>query len=563
MGEKHDGPHREPVIDRKTCEDHASEDKRDELFHGTPLYDFLYPFRPAGSQWLTEYSIVIFAIVVRSAVGLGDYSGRGSPPMHGDFEAQRHWMEITQHLPISQWYWYDLQYWGLDYPPLTAYHSLLMGKIGAWFGPAWFALDSSRGIETPGLHAFMRFTVLISEALCYIPAIVYFTKWWGRAKRQTPTAQFICAAAMFFQPSLLCIDHGHFQYNSVMLGFALCGINCLLDEFYALASVCFVLSLCFKQMALYYAPIFFAYLLGRCFVGRSGQSRSFQFPRLLGIATATVTTFGIIYAPLYILGGGLPNLKQSIMRIFPFNRGIFEDKVANFWCVTNVLYKYKTRFTVEELKLYSLLLTVAGFLPSMIITLIYPRKHLIPYALAACSMAFYLFSFQVHEKTILLPLMPITLLYISTNWNTLAMVSWINNVAMFTLWPLLKKDGLALQYAVTLLLSNWLIGNFSFATPRFLPQFMTPGPSVSSVEVDYRRRSLLPQNIVWKLLIIGSYISMGVYHYLDFTTQPPDQYPDLWIIFNCAIGFVCFTLFWFWANWQLLIYSRAKTVKDL
>lgn len=49
--------------------------------------------------------------------------------MHGDFEAQRHWMEITTHLPMAQWYTYDLQYWGLDYPPLTAYHSWLLGKM--------------------------------------------------------------------------------------------------------------------------------------------------------------------------------------------------------------------------------------------------------------------------------------------------------------------------------------------------------------------------------------------------------------------------------------------------
>src|SRR4051812_23931910 len=57
------------------------------------------------------------------------FTGFKSPPMHGDFEAQRHWMEITTHLPISQWYFHDLQWWGLDYPPLTAYHSWLFGKM--------------------------------------------------------------------------------------------------------------------------------------------------------------------------------------------------------------------------------------------------------------------------------------------------------------------------------------------------------------------------------------------------------------------------------------------------
>ena len=39
--------------------------------------------------------------------------------MFGDYEAQRHWMELTVHLPVRKWYTHDLQYWGLDYPPLT------------------------------------------------------------------------------------------------------------------------------------------------------------------------------------------------------------------------------------------------------------------------------------------------------------------------------------------------------------------------------------------------------------------------------------------------------------
>lgn len=51
--------------------------------------------------------------------------------MHGDYEAQRHWMELTIHLPIQQWYTYDLRYWGLDYPPLTAYVSWVCGIVYA------------------------------------------------------------------------------------------------------------------------------------------------------------------------------------------------------------------------------------------------------------------------------------------------------------------------------------------------------------------------------------------------------------------------------------------------
>jgi alpha-1,3-glucosyltransferase len=71
--------------------------------------------------------------------------------MHGDFEAQRHWMEITTHLPMAQWYTYDLPYWGLDYPPLTAYHSWLLGKMYVFFFALYMNPYSPEGLVAPPL----------------------------------------------------------------------------------------------------------------------------------------------------------------------------------------------------------------------------------------------------------------------------------------------------------------------------------------------------------------------------------------------------------------------------
>ena len=34
--------------------------------------------------------------------------------MYGDFEAQRHWMELTVHRPTSEWYTYAPEWWLLD-----------------------------------------------------------------------------------------------------------------------------------------------------------------------------------------------------------------------------------------------------------------------------------------------------------------------------------------------------------------------------------------------------------------------------------------------------------------
>lgn len=47
---------------------------------------------------------VLFSLMLRLGVSLNSYSGAGKPPMFGDYEAQRHWMEVTHHLPLQQWY---------------------------------------------------------------------------------------------------------------------------------------------------------------------------------------------------------------------------------------------------------------------------------------------------------------------------------------------------------------------------------------------------------------------------------------------------------------------------
>ena len=47
---------------------------------------------------------VALAVLVRYLVSLHGHSGEATPPMYGDYEAQRHWMEVTWQLPIGDWY---------------------------------------------------------------------------------------------------------------------------------------------------------------------------------------------------------------------------------------------------------------------------------------------------------------------------------------------------------------------------------------------------------------------------------------------------------------------------
>ncbi len=59
-------------------------------------------------------------------------------------------------------------------------------------------------------------------------------------------------------------------------------------------------------------------------------------------------------------------------------------------------------------------------------------------------MAFFLFSYQAHEKSILLPLLPITLL--NAEYGYLSV--WLITTASFSMVPLLAKDELMLAYTV-------------------------------------------------------------------------------------------------------------------
>ncbi|KFM83411.1 Dolichyl pyrophosphate Man9GlcNAc2 alpha-1,3-glucosyltransferase, partial [Stegodyphus mimosarum] len=152
---------------------------------------------------------VLLSIIVRWAVSRFPYSGAGKPPMYGDYEAQRHWMEITVNLPVNEWYKNstknDLLYWGLDYPPLTAYHSMICGYLAKWLNPDWVALYTSRGYESYHHKIFMRSTVLAADLLFYIPVILYWT-FIRRPFKLRDKAIAACLCLLY--PGLILIDHG-------------------------------------------------------------------------------------------------------------------------------------------------------------------------------------------------------------------------------------------------------------------------------------------------------------------------------------------------------------------
>ncbi|KAK1781913.1 ALG6, ALG8 glycosyltransferase family-domain-containing protein [Copromyces sp. CBS 386.78] len=536
-----------------------------------PLAAFLWPARSSVSQWELLPLILMVVGLFRWAAGLWGYSGFKKPPIFGDYEAQRHWMEITTHLPISQWYFHDLEWWGLDYPPLTAYHSWICGKIGSLIDPAWFALYDSRGSHDPTLKIFMRATVLVSEYLIYIPAAVIFVRRFSRLSGVPAWTSSVALVAILMQPATILIDHVHFQYNTVMLGFVLASMSSMLAGRNFWASFFFVMALGFKQMALYYAFSVFAYLLGVCVFPHT------NIPRFIGIALATAVSFAILLLP--IVAGTLSEasrgitahpgdshpplplfadlakhlntdafyypvveqLVQMIHRVFPFARGLFEDKVANFWCAANVVIKLR-KYPAELLQRGALVATLAAIIPPNLILFLRPNKHLLPLAFATTAWGFFLFSYQVHEKSVLLPLMPMTLLLAGRQGlgkDTRAWVGFANILGCWTMYPLLQRVDLRVPYTVLTLLWAYLLG----LPPTSLNAYFQDGSSIWSQ---------------WATAFIHGffYLTMAFWHVLDMFVVAPKDKPDLWVVANVGVGAVGFSLCYLWCLGSLVIESE-------
>ena len=160
-----------------------------------------------------EWAIALASIVwIKWAVGLGGWSGgmppaiyashcaqdayiflctpgKGYPPLYGDMEAQRHWLSIVKHIPLSRWYYHDLAHWGLDYPPLTAYHSLLLAKIAEFTGNSPVVELRGRLLGKEIVYAeekavlYMRSTVIIGDLLLWaLPVAIWCALTLGRLK---------------------------------------------------------------------------------------------------------------------------------------------------------------------------------------------------------------------------------------------------------------------------------------------------------------------------------------------------------------------------------------------
>ncbi|OII72139.1 glucosyltransferase [Cryptosporidium ubiquitum] len=402
---------------------------------------------------------VLIGILLRMLIGFSEYSGQLDPPKFGDFEAQRHWIEITTNLPVNMWYvdnqHNNLSYWPLDYPPLTAYHSMLCGKIAGFLGfSEFFELDKSKGIENETLKWFMRGTVLVSDILIFFSAFVFYWKILNPISNKSYSSKYLLVTLI--SAPYIFVDHSHFQYNCVAIGLVVWSINFLYCGYHVLSIFSIICAVFFKQTMLYFIPAFaFAYisiilntggLLMKIkkviYFGLSGilVSISILYPFILDNIKNPDHYKNVLYntrLDSLLMKYKVDFLAPIIKRVIPIWRGAWENHVASFWFANIFIFNLKKWAMINEDNLNIALKicttsTFLGFIPACLTLLRNPTRKRFEVALLASSLSFFLFSWQVHEKSIILPLTPALLLMDVFPWISLNFII-ISSFSLVTL----------------------------------------------------------------------------------------------------------------------------------
>lgn len=259
------------------------------------------------------------------------------------------------------------------------------------------------------------------------------------------------ALSVLLSPGLLIIDHIHFQYNGFLYGILILSLVLARKPTTTLASgLLFAALLCFKHIYLYLAPAYFVYLLRAYCLGPRSIFH-IQFVNALKLGAGVITVFAAALGP-FIYWGQIP---QLLNRLFPFSRGLchaywapnvwamysFTDRIliygSSLCCknmesmLTNIVAP-RLGLSINQDAVNSVTRGLVGdtsfaVLPEItprmtfILTLLFQAIPLVKLffdpswtsfigAVTLCGYASFLFGWHVHEKAILLIIIPFSLI---------------------------------------------------------------------------------------------------------------------------------------------------------
>ncbi|XP_014246209.1 probable dolichyl pyrophosphate Glc1Man9GlcNAc2 alpha-1,3-glucosyltransferase [Cimex lectularius] len=386
-----------------------------------------------------------------------------------DFEVHRNWLAITYNLPMKKWYVDNTSEWTLDYPPFFAWFEYFLSQFAAFVNPKMLELTNLNYSSTSAV-VFQRMTVIISDLVLAVGTKRLSTylsnhpkKKCSKKKSKWRSPSTIFELLVLVNVGLLIVDHMHFQYNGVLLGILLISISYVLSDEHLLGAFWFTFLLNMKHIFLYMAPAYGIYLLKNyCVTYKQGKfcikSTAVQLMKLGSVVLGvTFLSFG----PFILMG----QVEKVIARLFPFKRGLCHAYWApNFWALYNLVDKIAAmigKFLGYNIEISHGKMTGGlvqeydhSVLPSITpwITMVCTIVSIIPClwklwtnpgnplhfvrSLILCSGCAFLFGWHVHEKAILMVIIPQSILAVL--WRKEAEVFiMLSTVGHYALLPLI------------------------------------------------------------------------------------------------------------------------------
>jgi len=361
-----------------------------------------------------------------------------------DFEVHRNWLALTSSLPYTKWYTENTSEWTLDYPPYFAWFEFILSRIAFFFDPEMLKVDNLNYSSWQTI-LFQRMSVIVTDLVFALgvkscaetlPAILGKTaeKHAGIFSRSNTLIILLLS-----NTGLFLVDHIHFQYNGFLSGILLLSIGSLASGNFMLSSVWFSVLLNLKHIYLYIAPAYGIYMLrSYCFKSAPDGSilwRSFSLFRLLSLAVAVLANVAISFGPFLHSG----QLSQVMSRLFPFKRGLCHAYWApNCWAVYNMADKLlvvagtklglldysavasMTGGLVQDIThtvlpnispLATAVITLMSMVPALVKLWLSPNSvTMFLRCLVLCAWSSFLFGWHVHEKAVLLIILPLAIL---------------------------------------------------------------------------------------------------------------------------------------------------------
>lgn len=184
-----------------------------------------------------------------------------------------------------------------------------------------------------------------------------------------------------------------------------------------------------------------------------------------------------------------------------------------------------------------LLSTFIAILPSSIHLLFRPTKQNFLLALINSSFAFFLFSFQVHEKTILLVALPVILYFPFDPLLSL----WFLQISTFSMFPLIIKDNLLIPFI-------GLSGIYFISLKILLRYSGLRYKNVKDLKLKNFLKNLFNLSMIGEILLIVGFLFV----------KPPENLPFLFPFLVSAYSCIHFVIFFLYFNCVQIFTVKEK-----